>query len=740
MRQIININTDWQFIPCDEPEAQFQNSSLEYQSVSLPHSNAVLPHSNFSEIEYAFVSWYRRSIFVPLEARGLRVFIDFDGVMIAAQVFVNGVAVDVEHRGGFTPFSRDITDFVNYGQENLLCVRVDATERSDIPPFGGLVDYLTFGGIYRDVYFRINDPIYLQNVKTRAQQVLEPLKTLKVVARVRNTSDAWAMMIGTATLYDIHNQVIAFQNASVPLQAAQESEIEFQLEKLEQIALWELENPNLYRLEVRLNNGDAISTEVGFRTAEFREDGAFYLNDRALKLRGLNRHQSYPYIGMAAPARLQRKDADILKFDLGCNIVRTSHYPQSPHFLKHCDNIGLLVLEEIPGWQHIGDEAWKEVSKLELTAMIERDRNHPSIILWGVRINESPDDHDFYTATNKLAHELDPTRATGGIRCFHDSEFLEDVYTMNDFMYDLGKIDANKYLVTEYGGHMYPAKTFDQEERVVKHALHHAHVLEQVYKMPIAGGIGWCAFDYNTHATFGSGDRICYHGVMDIFRQPKLAAALYAAQLEPSEKLVLEPITYWTRGDIDEGRISPLWIFSNCERVEVIVDGVNLGAARRSERFSHLPHPPFVMDHIPGGWGEHFGELEVRGYVNDTLVSSKKIAADGIPTKLEISLDHGDIDADGADMTRLNIRATDAYGNIRPFCFDVVKLEISGPARIIGPNPVALIGGRVSVFVQAMREPGTILISAKTRKLEAAPLTLSSVALAVESKTLELSY
>ncbi len=726
MRQVLNINTDWQFIARDEPEAKFANSNLEFQTVSLPHSNTLLPHHNFSEKEYCFVSWYRRSIFVPLKAKGQRVFIDFDGVMIAAQVFVNGVAVDTEHKGGFTPFARDITDFVKFGQENLLSVRVDSTERNDIPPFGGLVDYLTFGGIYRDVFLRICDAVHLQNMTTRARNVLNPEKTLDVIARVKNTFDVAKSLILTANLYDIHKQLIASEIKNILLTAGQVSDFELTLEHLQNIALWELENPNLYTLEVRLNDFDVISTQVGFRTAEFREDGAFYLNDRAIKLRGLNRHQSYPYIGMAAPARLQRKDAEILKDDLGCNIVRTSHYPQSPHFLDHCDKIGLLILEEIPGWQHIGDEAWKEVSKLELTAMIERDRNHPSIIMWGVRINESPDDTDFYTATNALAHELDPTRATGGIRCFHGSEFLEDVYTMNDFKYDLGKPDANKYLVTEYGGHMYPAKTFDQEERVVKHALHHAHILEQVYKMPIAGGIGWCAFDYNTHAPFGSGDRICYHGVMDIFRQPKLVAALYTAQLEPSEKLVLEPITYWTRGDIDEGRISPLWIFSNCDRVDVIVDGINLGEARRSERFLHLPNPPFIMDHIPGGWGEHFGELEVQGFINNQLVSSKKIAADGVPTKLEISLDHLDINADGADMTRLNIRITDDYGNIQPFCFDIVNLEILGPTKIIGANPVALIGGRVSVFVQATREPGKIQICARTNRLQSELVTLSS--------------
>ena len=134
------------------------------------------------------------------------------------------------------------------------------------------------------------------------------------------------------------------------------------------------------------------------------------------------------------PARAQRRDAEILKKELKCNIVRTSHYPQSPHFLDACDELGLLVLEEIPGWQHIGDRQWEDLSVDNVGRMVRRDWNHPSIILWGVRINESPDSHDFYLETNRVAHELDTTRQTGGVRFITDSEFLEDVFTQNDFI------------------------------------------------------------------------------------------------------------------------------------------------------------------------------------------------------------------------------------------------------------------------------------------------------------------
>ncbi len=172
---------------------------------------------------------------------------------------------------------------------------------------------------------------------------------------------------------------------------------------LSAIKLWDLENRNLYSVRVRLRRAtqaiDEDSRRFAFRQAQFTDHG-FELNGKVIKLRGLDRHQTFPWVGQAMPARPQRRDAIILRNQLKTNIVRTSHYPQSRHFLDACDEIGLLVLEEIPGWQHIGDQPWKDISVDNVRRMIRRDWNHPIIILWGVRINESKDDHDFYTRTN----------------------------------------------------------------------------------------------------------------------------------------------------------------------------------------------------------------------------------------------------------------------------------------------------------------------------------------------------
>ena len=230
------------------------------------------------------------------------------------------------------------------------------------------------------------------------------------------------------------------------------------------------------------------------------------------------------------------------------------------------------------------------MAKNNVREMIERDWNHPSIFLWGVRINESLDNHDFYKETNRIARELDPTRQTGGVRYLEKSEFLEDVYTMNDFIHSGGEIRLRDprqvtgteeyvpYMVCEFNGHMYPTKRFDQEERVVEHAMRHLRVQDAAARDPhIAAAIGWCAFDYNTHYDFGSGDRICHHGVMDMFRIPKMAAHVYASQMDPRERVVLEPATLWSRGDRSVGGVLPLVIFTNCDAVEVLVQGESIG-------------------------------------------------------------------------------------------------------------------------------------------------------------------
>ena len=373
--------------------------------------------------------------------------------------------------------------------------------------------------------------------------------------------------------------------------------------------------------------------------------------------------------------------------------------------------------------------------------MIRRDWNHPSIVLWGVRINESLDDHDFYTRTNAFAHALDDSRQTGGIRYFQESEFLEDVFTMNDFGFPLKEPNHPRYLNTEFVGHTFPTKTTDDDERQREHTLRHARIHDQLASKPqYAGGIGWCAFDYNTHANFGAGDRICYHGVTDIFREPKPAAGFYKSQCDPAEEIVLEPAFHWARGDESIGFTKAV-ICSNCDRLKISARADSVEASPwiqlaeidpdRTE-FSHLKYPPFILDmtkldlkKFRAGWGD----LRIDGYLDGKQVISRSLSGRGVDSKFAILPDDRVLMADGADATRVVLRVTDEFGAIRTYANDPVTFTLEGPAKLIGDNPISLVGGTCAVWIRAGEEPGTVKLTARHQRLgsQTVEFTLTAV-------------
>jgi len=715
-RLVLPLNRNWRYSRMVAQGAHgrdFDDSG--YERIVIPHTNVRLPWHSFDEKSYEFVSSYRRRFKLPPEARGHRVFVDFEGVMTASTVWINGQRLG-EYKGGYTPFSFDLTPHIDFEGENLLAVDVDSSERPDIPPFGYQIDYLTFGGIYREVSLRIVPATFIENVFAKPKDALTEHPSLDVdcyLQHMEATRDPLTLEISLRE----GNLVLAKGAQRVPpAQATAEPVVHtIHVDNLGSIKLWDLTRPHLYTVQVRLLRGtqplDEVSRTIGFREAQFTDHG-FELNGKVIKLRGLDHHQTFPFVGQAMPGRVQRRDAVILRNQLKCNIVRTSHYPQSRHFLDACDQIGLLVLEEIPGWQHIGDEPWKLLSIDNVGRMIRRDWNHPSIILWGVRINESKDDHAFYVRTNALAHKLDPTRQTGGIRYFQESEFLEDVFTMNDFGFPLKPPNHPRYLNTEFVGHTYPTKTIDQVERLTEHTLRHARIHDQLASNPqYAGGIGWCAFDYNTHDDFGSGDRICYHGVTDMFREPKPAAGFYKSQCNPAEEVVLEPAFHWARGDASVG-FSKAVMCSNCDHIKLyIADELIADVEPDRKTFQHLQYAPFIVE-LGDLFHNKWGDLRLEGYIQGKQVIVKKYSGKGVDQKFTLLPDDTSLIADGADTTRVVLRVTDEFDAIRPFANDAINFELEGPAEIIGDNPFAVVGGTGAIWIRAKEQAGTVRLTA----------------------------
>ncbi|WP_298813205.1 glycoside hydrolase family 2 TIM barrel-domain containing protein [uncultured Roseibium sp.] len=746
MPKKLNFCEDWTFAAGFEPQMAGQH--LVGETVRLPHTAVELPFDYFDERSYQKPFTYQKKLQWSDAFRDREINLVFDGVMANASVFLNGVHV-AGHKDGYTPFEVRLTEAFRDG-ECLITVCVDGSENPDIPPFGGRIDYLTYAGIYREAWLQIADSISIKTVKIETQDTLS--EAPGVFARIWLSNPAQTAINGQlhGELVSPDGEIIAASTTDIV--ADQIAALAF--ENLKNISLWDLDKPALYTLRLAMRadgSKDTFETVFGFRTAEFTPAG-FLLNGRKVKLIGLNRHQSFPYSGYAQGRASQERDAELLKEELGCNIVRTSHYPQSPWFLDHCDRIGLLVLEEIPGWQHIGGETWKDEAVQNVRRMIERDWNHPSIVLWGVRINESADDDAFYQRTNALARELDRTRQTGGIRKDTESSLLEDVYTFNDFVLGsfedprvnrprtplrdrketTGLVKPVPYLVTEYNGHMYPTKIFDQEQRQIEHVTRHLEILNAAYgDDAVSGCIGWCMFDYNTHQDFGSGDRVCYHGVMTMFREMKLAGYAYASQTSPNRKVILEPVSIWARGERNIGGTLPLMVLSNCDEIRMTYsNGNSFEIFRDTVNFPHLPHPPFCLElsteaeDALGVWGHDWPDVEFTGYVNGEPVVTRNFVANPLATELRLEPDRLTLNPDHNE-TRVLAKALDQVGNPLTFLNDSVSIELDGPIELIGPEKVALRGGGTGFWVRAQSgKKGNAHISVKTSRFPEKRLTL----------------
>ena len=735
----------------------FNNKDLKKEEVNIPHNAVEVPYNYFSEKVYQDVFTYEKDFDVD-NFNSDRVYIlDFEGFMFKAEITLNGNKLGV-FTSGYLPVRIDVTKYIKE-KNNHLVVILDSKEDLDYPPFGFALDYLTFSGIYREVYLESHLKTYLSNIYAHG----DATGKLDILYDVTGNGEIKV----EHALFDKNSQEIGrfFENSY----------------KFKDVELWDLDNPVLYELHTFVTvNGETEEyiTRFGFRDAKLTNTG-FYLNGKKIKLVGLNRHQGYPYMGYAASKSLQEDDALLLKNKLGVNVVRTSHYPQSEHFLNKCDEIGLLVVNEIPGWQHIGkSDTWRNACVDNVGRMVLKERNHPSVVVHGVRIDESVDDHDLYSKTNEIAHTLDPFRQTIGVRNFTNSELLEDVYGYNDFVcdsLDIGLIDPKKvktknkpYLVTEYMGHMDPLKPNSDETKRIEVALRHAKVIDDNYKHEKAcGAIGWCLVDYHSHTDFGSGDHICPHGVLDLYRNPKYSAAIYASQQDKIP--VLEVLSNMKPGDVPEAIFNDIYVATNCDYVELYKnDELVTKLLPKHDNFKYLKHPPILLDdivgltfnedkfpkkihlkiarmfsyaamhgfnHLPlkmklylawcmvrykmnytdlvgywnkyvGAWGGMAKTYKFVGYKDGSKVKevelgpSNEFDLEVIPSKLVLE------NKDTYDTIKINLRHIDSHNSLMQYSQRIIKVETSGPIQLVGPNLQTLVGGQLTLYINSLNMSG----------------------------------
>ena len=771
---MLSLCNGWEFIPCWFEE--FALGEGEGTPVRLPHTVKELPQHYADHESYPMVCGYRRKLELGQELAGKRLFLQFDGAAHIATVYINGRAI-AQHRSGYTAFRVNITDAVTFLGENLLAVKLDTTENPQVPPFGFVIDYLTYGGLYREAWLDVREKCHIEDLYVTTPA----LHTLRIKPTLANAEGCILMVELLKGEHRLFRK--AFTAGGVITVDCPE------------VKPWDTEHPILYTCRVTLLKigkvKDVQEVKVGFRTAEFRADG-FYLNGEKTFLRGLNRHQCYPYAGYAVPERLQREDARILKEELCCNAVRTSHYPQSHHFIDECDRLGLLVFTEIPGWQHLGGDQWKEQAVLNVREMVLQYRNHPSIVLWGVRVNESQDDDELYGRTNALCRELDPGRATSGVRYLEKSSLLEDVYAFNDFSHTgnnpgckpkkaVTPDEKKALLISEHNGHMFPTKSYDPWSKRQEHALRHARVLnDAMADGGHAGCFGWCMFDYPTHKDFGSGDRVCYHGVLDAFRNPKLAAAVYASQGE--ERPVLAVGSSMDIGDYPGGQMGDIHVFTNAEVVSLYKNDHFVTTLRPGD-WKGLAHGPMVLDDTVGclletqegfdqkkadvlrqclltiqkkgltgmtpadiarmgyamvkyglkyedayalygkyigNWGGEATQWRLDGEKNGEVVASvtccpsAKLHLEATPSHTELT------EGDTYDMAAVRIRILDEFGNVAPYAQLPVKFALEGPAELVGPDTAAAEGGMTGTYIKTIGESGDVTLTITTAQTEPA--------------------
>ena len=762
----ISLNLDWKF--CKNFNENYINNEIKnYDNVDIPHNVKSIPVNYFTDKDFEGIFTYQKTFKVKVE-ENKKYFIEFEGFMLQADIFLNGNKLG-HYISGYLPIKIDITKFIQ--SKNLLTVVLDTHEDPNIPPFGNIADYFTFGGIYRDVNLIIKNEAYIDDYQIFTKND----GSVDVKYSLQNPK---SLQISTIfSIFDKNDNLL--MTSKTP---------QF---KLENPTLWDLDNPYLYTLKIQIlyneTSLDSINLKFGFKEAVFKVDG-FYLNNKKIKLIGLNRHQVYPVIGYAAPKILQEDDVLILKNDLGVNVVRLSHYPQSKYFMEKCDEIGLLTINEVPGWQFVSkDEKWRNNFLDFISRMVDKDKNYTSLIAYGVRVDESVDDHDLYSKANQIVHQKDPSRQTLGVRNFKNSECLEDIYAYNDFSCrgDKHGLDKPNYqpknkplIISEHNGHMFSTKANDPQLNRESQALRHNLVINDAFSSDkYTACIGWCFADYYTHGNFGSGDHICYHGVMDINRNPKFAASIYKSQLK--KEPYLKVLSNLDVGDHPENVPGIAYVATNCDYIKLFIDGKYVNTFYPNRKlFKYEPHPLVIIDDFIGeifdepqfskkekkfiiktlnkvrnyGWdkttkldylkqglialkrkisyeelvqminkyvtiGKNYPLYEIKGYINDKECVSEKL---GIPSSYSLNVftnyQNVELEKDKYEIIPIKVQYIDNYGNVNTYSKSILDIEISGVGELISNRYLALEGGMQTIFVK-LSKPGTTKIKISLENL-----------------------
>lgn len=778
----IKINTDWEFQRLKKEQKQIeiknqgsdwssqfniqhveaQNQALavhpdtlkqEFNQLSMENWEKInLPHTPFVEPLVVLHQWqgicyYRKILNVSKKEIDKQLWLEFEGAMHLADVWVNGQHL-IQHSGGYTPFVVDVTGMLHADRGNEILVRLDNRNNPLIPPGKPLetLDFCYYGGLYRDVNLIVKHPVHITHpimanevagggIFVTYPYVSKQEAEIKVKTQVSNKVGTQRHLTIRHTLYEWskkkgRGKKVALVESPLVL-AAGTTQHHTQQFTVNNPKLWYPDSPALYVLRTEVMDGrkvtDCEDTRIGIRRIEMTREKGFVINDKPLKLEGSNRHQEYPYVGNAISDQAQYRDMYQIR-DNGFNTVRLGHYPQDPSVLEACDELGLLVIEPIPGWQFFNkaqgfvDHTYKDIRDL-----IRRDRNHPSVIMWETTLNEAWPPKSWKDQAVRIAHEEFP-----GDQCYTSGDTYG--YDGFDVCYNDWKEGYNRpnttskpgfireYYDYEFGGHYSTTRVTrgDGDYALMQNAWNAqwSHNRYRAYYPWTIGGAVWSMYDYNR----GCCDNICYSGLADLFRLPKFGLLYFRTQMKEGTFTPAGPMTYevFINSHWLEGSSDTLQVYGNVDEVKLQLNGRVIARQYPDDKPStseyvsrpdggnaeNIDFPPFTFFNV--NWER--GELKAIGYKDGKAVAEHVVRTPGAVEAMDITYFESGVSASCRDLLIVYVNLKDLQGT---GCFGEnnreVKLEVLQGGELRGPATIKAEAGVASFLVATTDSPMLVL-------------------------------
>lgn len=763
-REVFSMNPAWRFYKGGMQGAEacgFDDRS--WQVVSLPNGIEYLPTEASGCINYQGEVWYRKH-FTPAESlKGKKLFLHFEAIMGKSRIYVNGRLL-AEHYGGYLPVSVDMTQAVKWGEDNVIAVwadnRDDATYAPGKPQ--DVLDYTYFGGIYRDCWLIAHNQVFITDPNYENQKagggllvafdrVSETSSDILLQTHVRNDGARGFSGKVVCTLVDGDGREVAVAQSRLSVRRGAAVACRGKM-KVEQPHLWTPATPYLYKLKVRIYDADGRVVDgyyrrVGIRSIEFKGKDGFWLNGKPYgkPLIGANRHQDYAVVGNAVPNSIHWRDAKKLK-DLGLEVIRNAHCPQDPAFMDACDELGLFVIVNTPGWQFWNEAPiFAERVYSDIRQMVRRDRNHPCVWLWEPILNETWYPADFAGRAKEIVEEEFPygssysgcdTRARGAqyfpVQFNHPMEVSKRRPDITYFTREWGDN------VDDWNSHNSPSRVARNwgEQPMLIQAAHYASpyydytCYDALCKESPwhVGGCLWHSFDHQR----GYHPDPFYGGLADVFRQPKYSYYMFMAQRSPEAVHPLAdcgPMVYIAH-EMTPFSSHDVTVYSNCEEVRLTVNkGGKVYTYRKDKERAGMPSPIITFSNVFDFMEDKKlarkkkaddAFLLAEGLMDGKVVATHRVCPARRPAQIRLRVDHEGMNlrADGSDFVTVVAEVTDKNGNVKHLNNYFIQFSVEGEGRILGDarimaNPAPVKWGSAPVLIQSTTVPGKIKIKAR---------------------------